>query len=136
MTADLELKLAAGSTSTAGVSAFMTIAADTQIENAIAGDGDDRVVGNGAANVIYGMRGDDVIHPIDDHCVHGAHVTHGLRDLYACEGFPCGPECRLITLSFVAGRVCHSLGQVQDGALHSSAHLPRKTPSFWGMKYQ
>lgn len=61
MTEDLMLTLASGSTSLAGTSAFMTIAANTRIENAVAGDGDDWVEGNELGNVIYGMRGDDVI---------------------------------------------------------------------------
>ncbi len=86
MTADLVLKLAAGSTSTAANAAFVTIAADTQIENAIAGDGDDRIEGNSLANIIYGMRGDDVLYGLsgDDQLFGGAGVDVAVfRGTYA-----------------------------------------------------
>ncbi len=86
MAADLVLKLAAGSTSTAASTAFMTIAADTQIENAIAGDGDDLIEGNDAGNVIYGMRGDDVLYGLagDDRLFGGAGTDVAVfRGVYA-----------------------------------------------------
>lgn len=43
-----------------GLSAF-TIAADTIIENAVTGDGNDRITGNDADNQLHGMRGNDTI---------------------------------------------------------------------------
>ncbi len=59
---NLVLDLDAGSTSTIGGEAFMTIAEATLIENAIAGDGNDRLEGNDAANTLYGMRGNDAVY--------------------------------------------------------------------------
>ncbi|MFB8830006.1 M10 family metallopeptidase C-terminal domain-containing protein [Azotobacter sp. CWF10] len=58
---DLSLSLVAGQTSTLGGTPFLTIATDTLIENAIGGDGNDRIEGNAADNLIYGMRGDDIL---------------------------------------------------------------------------
>ncbi|WP_349617743.1 S8 family serine peptidase [Azotobacter salinestris] len=58
---DLSLSLVAGQTSTLGGTPFLTIATDTLIENAIGGDGNDRIEGNAADNLIYGMRGDDTL---------------------------------------------------------------------------
>ncbi len=86
MSADLVLMLAAGSTSMAGGMAFMTIAAETLIENAIAGDGGDRIEGNDVANVIYGMRGDDVLYGMagDDRLFGGAGFDVAVfRGMYA-----------------------------------------------------
>jgi Ca2+-binding RTX toxin-like protein len=37
----------------------LTITTGTEIENAYGGDGNDTVIGNSLANVLYGMRGDD-----------------------------------------------------------------------------
>jgi len=61
MVRDLDLSLNAGSTSSGGGIPFLTIGAGTAIENAIGGDGNDRIVGNGAANVLHGMRGNDTL---------------------------------------------------------------------------
>lgn len=61
MSADLVLNLDPGKTSTMGGAAFLTIAAGSVIENALGGDGNDRIEGNAADNLIYGMRGDDVL---------------------------------------------------------------------------
>ncbi|MEJ2227988.1 MAG: S8 family serine peptidase, partial [Alphaproteobacteria bacterium] len=58
---DLSLDLRAGNTSTLAGTTFLTIAAATAIENAIAGDGNDYVVGNDLDNLIYGMRGNDTL---------------------------------------------------------------------------
>lgn len=58
---DLSLSLVAGQTSTLGGIPFLTIAPGTLIENAIGGDGNDRIEGNEADNLIYGMRGDDTL---------------------------------------------------------------------------
>ncbi|MFD0463243.1 M10 family metallopeptidase C-terminal domain-containing protein [Microvirga aerilata] len=40
----------------------LVIAADTLIENAIAGDGSDLLIGNSADNSLWGMRGNDTFH--------------------------------------------------------------------------
>lgn len=42
---------------------FIQIANDgvTRIENVIAGDGNDRLIGNGVDNILYGARGDDIL---------------------------------------------------------------------------
>ena len=58
---NLVLNLTEGSTSTLAGTAFLTIAAGTSIEHAIAGDGDDLITGNSLDNSIYGMRGDDTM---------------------------------------------------------------------------
>jgi Ca2+-binding RTX toxin-like protein len=47
-----------GGASFGGTRAF-TLQRGTLIENAVTGDGDDRVTGNSVANKLYGMRGDD-----------------------------------------------------------------------------
>ncbi len=47
-----------GSASFGGIRAFM-IQRGTVIENAVTGDGDDRLTGSSVANKLYGMRGDD-----------------------------------------------------------------------------
>ena len=39
----------------------VTITAGTVIENAIGGDGDDRILGNAADNILFGARGDDTL---------------------------------------------------------------------------
>lgn len=61
MVRNLVLNLGAGLSSTLAGISFLTIAAGTLMENAIAGDGDDRVFGNELDNVLYGMRGDDTL---------------------------------------------------------------------------
>ena len=58
--AALVLNLVAGGVSTID-GRNLTIALDTTIENAYAGDGSDTVTGNSIANSLYGMRGDDRI---------------------------------------------------------------------------
>ncbi|KQM30086.1 M10 family metallopeptidase C-terminal domain-containing protein [Sphingomonas sp. Leaf10] len=47
-----------GGASFGGTRAF-TLQRGTLIDNAVTGDGDDRVTGNSVANKLYGMRGDD-----------------------------------------------------------------------------
>ncbi|HEY8382580.1 MAG TPA: S8 family serine peptidase [Microvirga sp.] len=59
LTQDIVLSLKAGTHATVDGSRFLTIAPKTAIENAVLGDGNDRVVGNDFSNKIYGMRGDD-----------------------------------------------------------------------------
>jgi subtilisin-like proprotein convertase family protein len=59
MVRNLDLSLAPDSTSSGGGTAFLSISAGSTIENAIGGDGNDRIVGNGSANILLGMRGDD-----------------------------------------------------------------------------
>lgn len=61
MVRNLLLDLNSGKSSTLGGSVFLTIAAGTAIEHAIAGDGDDEVWGNELANQLFGMRGNDTI---------------------------------------------------------------------------
>lgn len=58
---DLYLNLNGGAGSTLAGTAFLTLAAGALIENAIAGDGNDVLVGNGLDNIIYGMRGNDTL---------------------------------------------------------------------------
>ena len=61
MSRNLELRLTPGASSTLAGSVFLTLAAGTQIEHAIGGDGDDRLFGNDFDNQLLGMRGDDAI---------------------------------------------------------------------------
>jgi len=61
MTGDLHVDLNAGATSTSNGAAFLTIAAGTNIENAVAGDGNDTLIGNALDNHLLGMRGDDIL---------------------------------------------------------------------------
>lgn len=61
MVRNLSLNLSAGQTSTLGGIAFLTIANGTLVENAIGGDGNDRIEGNEADNLMYGMRGNDTL---------------------------------------------------------------------------
>ncbi|WP_159082568.1 S8 family serine peptidase [Paragemmobacter aquarius] len=58
---DLSLDLRAGTTSTLGGMAFLTIAAGAAIENAVGGDGNDTITGNDGDNILVGMRGNDVL---------------------------------------------------------------------------
>lgn len=60
LTRSVAIDLAPGAVSTiAGRS--VTIAAGTVIENAIGGDGDDRILGNATDNILLGVRGDDTL---------------------------------------------------------------------------
>ena len=61
MSRNLVLSLAAGATSLLAGTPFMAVATGTQIEHAIAGDGDDVLFGNEFDNQLFGMRGDDQI---------------------------------------------------------------------------
>lgn len=61
ISANLVLDLNAGMSSTMEDKVFLTIASGSLIENAIGGDGDDTVMGNDANNLIYGMRGNDML---------------------------------------------------------------------------
>lgn len=61
MVRDLALNLGQGNASTLGGTKFLTIAAATVIENAFGGDGNDQIIGNAAANILSGMRGDDTL---------------------------------------------------------------------------
>ena len=65
MTGDLDVSLADGGIATSAGEHFLTIAVGTDIENAIGGDGDDRLSGNGLDNTLMGMRGDDELHGLD-----------------------------------------------------------------------
>jgi len=58
---DLVLDLNPGKSSSLNGSAFLTIAAGSQIENAIGGDGNDTLIGNDGDNTLYGMRGNDTL---------------------------------------------------------------------------
>ncbi|WP_158266815.1 S8 family serine peptidase [Alsobacter soli] len=55
------IDLHAGATQTVNGAKFFTIAADTQIENVVTGDGADVIYGTDVANQIYAMRGNDTI---------------------------------------------------------------------------
>ncbi|MFZ4525293.1 MAG: S8 family serine peptidase [Chlorobium sp.] len=59
---NLDLDLNETHSSTLAGTTFLAIASGTQIENAIAGDGNDQLTGNAADNILYGMRGDDTIY--------------------------------------------------------------------------
>ncbi len=61
MTGDLAIDLNAGATSSRNGVALFSIASGTAIENAIAGDGNDHIIGNGLANILMGMRGADTL---------------------------------------------------------------------------
>jgi Ca2+-binding RTX toxin-like protein len=58
---NLVLDLNDGATSTLAGTSFLTIAATSEIENAIGGDGNDIITGNEFDNLLYGMRGDDAL---------------------------------------------------------------------------
>ena len=62
---NLVLNLTPGTNSTAAGVTFLTVAAGTVIENAVAGDGNDFIYGTGGDNVMYGMRGDDRLYGKD-----------------------------------------------------------------------
>ncbi|MDH3667567.1 MAG: VCBS domain-containing protein [Paracoccaceae bacterium] len=50
-----------GGASDAAQGTFLSIASGTQIENVVTGDGNDTITGNGAANELGGMRGNDFL---------------------------------------------------------------------------
>ncbi|WP_262029727.1 S8 family serine peptidase [Microvirga sp. Mcv34] len=58
---DLTLDLRAGAQSRIDGASFIKVQAGSVIENAIAGDGDDRIIGNEIANHLVGARGDDTL---------------------------------------------------------------------------
>lgn len=58
---DLILCLNDGESSSIGGINFLTIAAGTSIEDAMGGDGNDRITGNALDNILAGMRGDDIL---------------------------------------------------------------------------
>ena len=60
VTTDTMLDLTPGATGSLAGNGF-TIAAGTVIENALLGDGNDQVTGNGADNYLFGGRGDDLL---------------------------------------------------------------------------
>lgn len=59
---DVLLDLNASSNSTLDGTRFLSIAAGTLIENAVTGDGNDRINGNTLDNQLVGMQGDDVLY--------------------------------------------------------------------------
>ena len=61
ITGNLMLDLTAGASSTVDGGVFITISNITTIENAVTGDGNDSITGNDAANILYGMRGNDTL---------------------------------------------------------------------------
>lgn len=61
MTGNLVLDLNAGGDCTADGRRFTFMAIGTLLENAIAGDGNDRMLGNALDNLLAGMRGDDTL---------------------------------------------------------------------------
>lgn len=58
---DVQVSLVAGQSFAVNGVVWGTIAAGTQIENVVTGDGNDRIIGNNLGNKIYGMRGNDTI---------------------------------------------------------------------------
>ncbi|MGF1987831.1 MAG: S8 family serine peptidase [Nostoc sp. ZfuVER08] len=60
ITSNSYLDLTPGSISTLNAQT-LTIGVETVIENALGGDGDDIIIGNGAANFLYGGRGNDIL---------------------------------------------------------------------------
>ena len=60
VTGNFTLNLGQNVFSTVNGANWFKIAAGTTIENAVTGDGNDVIIGNGAANTLYGMRGNDV----------------------------------------------------------------------------
>jgi subtilisin-like proprotein convertase family protein len=58
---DVVLNLNTSQNSTLAGSTFLTIGGSTTIENAVTGDGNDSIIGNGAANELRGMRGNDTL---------------------------------------------------------------------------
>lgn len=61
VTSDVNLSLVAGTSTSFGGTSGFTIAADTQIENAVTGDGNDTLTGNALDNELRGMRGNDTL---------------------------------------------------------------------------
>lgn len=59
VTANINLSLAEGVRTTFDGRTAFTIEGGSQIENAVTGDGDDRLPGNALDNKLYGMRGND-----------------------------------------------------------------------------
>ncbi|MDQ8697103.1 S8 family serine peptidase [Hyphomicrobium sp. LHD-15] len=58
---NLVIRLEGGASSTAGGVEFVRIAAGTDIENAVTGDGNDELYGNNLDNRLHGMRGNDML---------------------------------------------------------------------------
>jgi subtilisin-like proprotein convertase family protein len=61
ITSNLALNLTPGSSNSQLVGQFLTISANTVIENAFGGDGNDSIAGNAADNIFGGGRGNDVL---------------------------------------------------------------------------
>jgi Ca2+-binding RTX toxin-like protein/subtilisin-like proprotein convertase family protein len=80
MSQNIMLDLNPGMASSVGNATFLTIAAGTLIENAIAGDGNDFMTGNALDNVLRGMRGDD---RIDGGAGVDTAAFRGLRSAYS-----------------------------------------------------
>jgi Ca2+-binding RTX toxin-like protein len=86
ISAHLVLDLNGGMSSTMGGQVFLTIASGTLIENAIGGDGNDTIMGNHANNLIYGMRGDDMLLGGDGFDVAGFTGTFAEYEISALDG--------------------------------------------------
>jgi len=56
---DVTISLKQGGVTSFGGTRAFTIGTGTQIENAVSGDGNDTLLGNGLANELHGMRGND-----------------------------------------------------------------------------
>ena len=59
LSSDVELSLVERATTRFGGRDAFTLAAGSRIENAVTGDGNDRLIGNALDNTLYGMRGND-----------------------------------------------------------------------------
>jgi subtilisin-like proprotein convertase family protein/methionine-rich copper-binding protein CopC len=86
MSADLVLYLDTGKSSTMGGTAFLTIAAGSEIENALGGDGNDHIEGNASGNVIYGMRGNDTLTGGDGEDIAGFRGNYADYQITAANG--------------------------------------------------
>jgi Ca2+-binding RTX toxin-like protein len=88
MASNLLVRLSSGAISTADSKGFVRIGNNTIIENAIAGDGNDRMYGSDGNNTLYGMRGNDSIHAgLGDDIVSGGAGNDLLEGSYGADIF-------------------------------------------------
>ena len=120
----------------AGSVGNMSIARDTIIENAVAGSGVDRLIGNTAANLLTGMGGNDAIDggaEVDTAVVRGARssytVTQGATGVFTVSG-PDGTDTLTnveflrfddATMRLLPGRGVRAQFETADQSLYQSA---------------
>ena len=68
--------------------------------------------------------GDDVVHPVQRARIDLFDVAHGLRDLYAGEHLPGGPQGRLISLPLMPAQISSPFRGIEGDAMHGPAKLP------------